>query len=61
MGAQSVARFTAAGYGAALSTSLEVLKQERPVEDIKGRRSRSATERSSFHTGADKRTGGVDR
>ena len=61
MGAQSVARFTEAGYGAALSTSLEVLEQGRPVEDIKGRRSRSATERSSFHTGADKRTGGVDR
>ena len=51
MGAQSVARFTEAGYGDALSASPEVLKQERPVEDIKGWRSRSATERSSFHMG----------
>ena len=51
MGAQSVTRFTEAGYGDALSASPEVLKQERPVEDIKGWRSRSGMERSSFHTG----------
>ena len=36
MGAQSVARFTAAGHGDALSTFLEVLEQE--AEDRRQRR-----------------------
>ena len=45
------APFHRSRLGDALSTSLEVLEQEHAVEDIKGWRSRSGMERSSFYIG----------
>ena len=49
MGAQSVSRFTAAGHGDALATSLEVLQEE--AEDRRHRRINRLRKEAKFPSG----------